>query len=139
VPVKGGPDRHRRSVSVAALEILTQNSYGTSDTHEQKHRVGGVEKGGGRGDGRFEEPAVAAEPGEAAFDQPDLVAQLSDRPCALAQASMAAPTESESEPGRGEPRAVRADFLVERRGFEMMAIGAFGASKSMVIRQGLLT
>jgi hypothetical protein len=33
----------------------------------------------------------------------------------------------------------RADFLMERRGFEMMAIGAFGASKSMVIRQGLLT
>ena len=31
--------------------------------------------------------------------------------------------------GRREPGVVRADFLVERRGFEMMAIGAFGASK----------
>jgi hypothetical protein len=33
----------------------------------------------------------------------------------------------------GGNHASRVDFLVERRGFEMMAIGAFGASKSMVV------
>ena len=74
----GGPDEPFRfpadhQHADATAQSPSRNSGGTGQPAEQEHKRGGVEEGFGGGDGGLEvlgEAAVAADPGEEAFDHP---------------------------------------------------------------------